>query len=149
MIGKGEEFVEVSEHMGHIGRKSLKENVYFASWMSQLCFLTKRGLMNDLREPQSSYARLVMIIIIGLSVMATNWNLPEESTRAITDREGLCFLLTIGVALLAMQHIILICEKPFYIYIYIYSSTREASITKGTDEQFVLLVGLLYSEDNQ
>ena len=142
-IGEREEFEVVSESESVLGRKFLVENVYIASWGKQLTMLIKRGIVGNLREPQASTARLILIIIIGLSIMATNWNLPYDDTIAVMDREGICFLLNVGSALIAMQHIILICNHPLNIYIYIYmyvcmySSTRETSITKRTNKQSV------------
>ncbi|XP_072351365.1 broad substrate specificity ATP-binding cassette transporter ABCG2 isoform X1 [Scyliorhinus torazame] len=100
---------------------------YTTSFCHQLKWVTKRSLINLLRNPQASVAQVVVTLILGLIVGAIYYGVKDDLT-GIQNRAGAMFFLTTNQCFSSMSVIeLFISERNVFMHEYISGYYRISS----------------------
>ncbi|XP_069486639.1 broad substrate specificity ATP-binding cassette transporter ABCG2-like [Ambystoma mexicanum] len=118
------------ETKAKLERMSTKEKVktniftrqitYNTSFFYQIKWVSKRTIMNLMRNPQASVAQLVVAVILALLVGAIFFGVKPDLTSGIQNRAGALFFVSVNQCFSSISAIeLFIVEKKIFIHEYI------------------------------
>ncbi|MFS8159676.1 MAG: ABC transporter permease [Candidatus Roizmanbacteria bacterium] len=108
------DFTYVSPEAKSLSDDDLEDN--FVPWSYQFNLLLKRNVLNILRMPQTSYFKLLMILVTAIFTIVLFQGV-EETLSGVQNRNGALFFITLTIALNSIQNIILMfpLERPVFL----------------------------------
>ena len=108
------DYAYMSPEVKSLSDDDMEEN--FVPWTYQFSLLLKRNILNIIRMPQTSYFKLLMILVTAAFTIVLFQGV-DSTLSGVQNRNGALFFITLTIALNSIQNIILMFpdERPVFL----------------------------------